>query len=73
VPSCAVEGMPARGIESVSISGDRIPAVARWDEGQGPPGVDRVYNLLAMRDGLVVRMNDYFDAAAAQRAFSEGK
>jgi ketosteroid isomerase-like protein len=62
--------MPARDIESVDIAGDRILSVAYWHEGQGPPGVDRVYNLLTMRDGLIVKMEDFFDRAAADRAFS---
>lgn len=66
----AVERMPARDMESVAIAGDRILAVAHWHEGQGPPGVDRVYNLLTMRDGRIVKMEDFFDRAAAERAFS---
>jgi ketosteroid isomerase-like protein len=66
----AVERMPARDIESVAIAGDRILAVAYWHEDQGPPGVDRVYNVLTMRDGRIVKMEDFFDLAAAERAFS---
>ena len=66
----AVTRMPARDIESVAIAGDRILAVAHWHEGQGPPGVDRVYNLLTMREGRIVKMEDFFDRAAAERAFS---
>ncbi len=66
----AVERMPARDMQSVAIAGDRILAVAHWHEGQGPPGVDNVYNLLTMRDGRIVRMEDFFDRAAAERAFS---
>jgi ketosteroid isomerase-like protein len=65
----SVERMPARGIETVAVAGDRILAVAQWEEGQGPPGVDRVYNLLTMRDGRIVKMEDFFDRAAAERAF----
>ena len=68
----AVDRMPSRDIESVTISGDRILSVARWSEGQGPPGVERVYNLLTMRDGLIIRMEDYFDRATAERRFAEG-
>ena len=66
----AVDRMPARDIESVAMAGDRILSVARWHEGKGPPGVDRVYNLLTMRDGRIVKMEDFFDRAAAERAFS---
>jgi ketosteroid isomerase-like protein len=66
----AIDRMPARDIESVAIAGDRILSVARWHEGQGPPGVDRVYNLFTMRDGRIVKMEDFFDRAAAERAFS---
>jgi ketosteroid isomerase-like protein len=66
----AVDRMPARDIESVAIAGDRILSVARWHEGQGPPGVDHVYNLLTMRDGRIVKMEDFFDRPAAERAFS---
>jgi ketosteroid isomerase-like protein len=66
----AVERMPARDLESVDIAGDRILSVARWHEGHGPTGVDRVYNLLTMRDGRIVKMEDFFDRAAAERAFS---
>ena len=66
----AVDRMPARDIESVAIAGDRILAVAYWNEDQGPPGVDRVYNLLTMRDGRIVKMEDFFDRATAERAFS---
>jgi ketosteroid isomerase-like protein len=62
--------MPMRAIEIVATSGDRILAVAHWREGQGPPGVDRVYNLLTMREGRILEMEDFFDGAAAQRAFS---
>ncbi len=70
VLSRAVDLMPARDLKSVAISGDRILAVAEWHEGQGPPGVDRVYNVLTMRDGLIIRMEDFFDRASAERAFS---
>jgi ketosteroid isomerase-like protein len=66
----AVDRMPARDIESVAIAGDRILSVARWHEGHGPPGVDRIYNLLTMRDGRIVKMQDFLDRAAAERAFS---
>ena len=66
----AAERMPARDIESVVIAGDRILAVAKWKENQGPHGVNRVYNLLTMRDGRIVKMEDFFDRAAAERAFS---
>jgi ketosteroid isomerase-like protein len=66
----AVKRMPARNMESVAIAGDRILAVAYWHEDKGPPGVDRVYNLLTMRDGRIVKMEDFFDGAAAERAFS---
>jgi ketosteroid isomerase-like protein len=66
----AFDRMPARDIESVAISGDRILTVACWQKGQGPPGVDRVYNLLTMREGRIVRMEDFFDRAAAERAFT---
>jgi ketosteroid isomerase-like protein len=66
----AVERMPARDIESVAIAGDRILAVANWKEDQGPHGLNRVYNLLTMRDGRIVKMEDFFDRAAAERAFS---
>jgi ketosteroid isomerase-like protein len=66
----AVERMPARDIESVAIAGDRILSVAHWHEGQGPPGIDRVYNLLTMQDGRIVKMQDFFERAAAERAFS---
>jgi ketosteroid isomerase-like protein len=66
----AVDRMPARDMESVAVAGDRILSVARWQEGQGPPGVDRVYNLLTMSDGQIVQMEDFFDRAAAERAFS---
>ncbi|SRR5712692_2454155 len=66
----AIKRMPARDMESVAIAGDRILAVAHWHEGQGPPGVDRVYNLLTMREGRIVKMEDFFDRAAAERAFS---
>jgi ketosteroid isomerase-like protein len=62
--------MPARDIESVAIAGDRILAVAKWKEDQGPHGVSRVYNLLTMRDGRIVKMEDFLDRAAAERAFS---
>ncbi len=66
----AVERMPARDMERISIAGDRILSVAHWHEGTGPPGVDRVYNLITMRDGRIVRMEDFFDRDAAERAFS---
>ena len=66
----AVKRMPAGDIESVAIAGDRILAVAYWHEDQGPPGVERVYNLLTMRDGRIVKMEDFFDRSAAERAFS---
>jgi len=66
----AVDRMPAREIESVAIAGNRILSVARWHKGMGPPGVDRVYNLLTMRDGRIVKMEDFFDRGAAERAFS---
>jgi ketosteroid isomerase-like protein len=66
----ALKRMPARDIESVAIAGDRILAVAYWHDDEGPPGVDRVYNLLTMRDGRIVKMEDFFDLAAAERAFS---
>ena|SRR5579864_2359309 len=66
----AVDRMPARDMESLAIAGDRILSVAHWHEGQGPPGVDHVYNLLTMRDGLIVKMEDFFDRAAAEWAFS---
>jgi ketosteroid isomerase-like protein len=66
----AVQRMPARDMESVAIAGDRILAVAYWHGDQGPLGVDRVYNLLTMRDGRIVKMEDFFDRAAAERAFS---
>jgi ketosteroid isomerase-like protein len=66
----AVERMPTRDIESVAIAGERILAVAYWNEDQGPSGVDPVYNLLTMRDGRIVKMEDFFDRAAAERAFS---
>ena len=66
----AVKRMPTRDMESVAIDGDRILAVAYWHEDQGPPGIDRVYNLLTMRDGRIVKMEDFFDRAAAERAFS---
>jgi len=62
--------MPARDMESIAIAGDRILAVAYWHEDQGPPGVERVYNLLTMRDGRIVKMEDFFDRSAAERAFS---
>jgi len=62
--------MPSRKIESVEIRGDRILAVARWEQNEGPPGRDRVYNLLTMRDGLIVRMEDCFDRAEAEAAFT---
>ena len=55
-------------LESLAISGDLILAVARWNDGDAPPGVDRVYNLLTMRDGRIVRMEDFFDRDAAERA-----
>jgi ketosteroid isomerase-like protein len=29
-----------------------------------------VYNLLTMRDGRIVKMEDFFDRAAAERALS---
>lgn len=67
----AVESMAAPDMQTIAIAGDRILAVAQWHEGQGPPGVDRVYNLLTMRDGRIVTMDDFFDRAAAERAFSE--
>ena len=70
VLKAAVQRMPARDIEGVAIAGDRILAVAHWHEGQGPPGIDRVYNLLTMRDGRIVKMEDFFDRAAAESAFS---
>ena len=70
VLKAAVHRMPARDIESIAVAGDRILAVAHWDEGQGPPGVDRVHNLLTMRDGRIVKMEDFFDRAAAESAFS---
>ena len=66
----AIKRMPARVIESVAIAGDRILAVAYWHKDQGPPGVDRAYNLLTIRDGRIVKMEDFFDLAAAERAFS---
>ena len=66
----AVKRMPARDMESVAIAGDRILAVAYWHEDQGPPGVERVYNLLTMRDGRIVKMEDFFDRSAAERALS---
>ena len=66
----AVERMPARDIESVAVAGDRILAVARWHEGHGPPGVDRVYNLITMKNGRIVKMEDFFDRASAEEAFS---
>ena len=66
----AVRRMPSRNLESVDIRGDRILAVARWEEGQGPPGRDRVYNLLTMRDGLIVRMEDRFERREAEAAFN---
>jgi ketosteroid isomerase-like protein len=65
----AVNRMPARGLETLAIAGDRILAVAHWDAGQGPPGVDRVYNLLTMRDGRIVKMEDFFERASAEEAF----
>jgi ketosteroid isomerase-like protein len=66
----AIDKMPVREMESVAIAGNRILSVARWNEGQGPPGVDLVYNLLTMRDGRIVKMEDFFDRGAAERAFS---
>ena len=66
----AVKRMPARDMESIAIAGDRILAVAYWHGDQGPPGVERVYNLLTMRDGRIVKMEDFFDRSAAERAFS---
>ena len=66
----ALGRMPARDIETIAIAGDRILAVANWKEDQGPQGVSRVYNLLTMRDGRIVKMEDFFDRAAAERAFS---
>jgi ketosteroid isomerase-like protein len=68
----ALERMPARDIENVAIAGDQILSVAHWHDGQGPPGVDRVYNLLTMRDGRIVKMEDFFDRASAERAFAGG-
>ena len=66
----AVEWMAARDIETVAMAGDRILAVAYWNQDQGPPSVDRVYNLLTMRDGRIAKIEDFFDRAAAERAFS---
>jgi len=66
----AVERIAARDIETVAMAGDRILAVAYWNQDQGPPGVDRVYNLLTMRDGRIAKIEDFFDRAAAERAFS---
>jgi ketosteroid isomerase-like protein len=66
----AAQRMPARDIESVAIAGDRILAVANWKEDQGPQGVSRVYNVLTMRDGRIVKMEDFSDRAAAERTFS---
>ena len=56
--------------EAQRIAGDRILAMARWEEGQGPPGVRQVYNLLTMHNGGIVKMEDFFDSAAAERAFA---
>jgi ketosteroid isomerase-like protein len=61
--------IPFRDLESIDVSDDRIFAVARWQEGHGPEGRDRVYSLLTMRDGLIVRMQDFFDRAAAEHAY----
>ena len=65
----AVGRIPSREMESVAISGNRILAVAHWEEGQGPPGCDCVYNLLTLEDGRIVRMEDFFKRDAAERAF----
>jgi ketosteroid isomerase-like protein len=62
--------IPSRDAEKIAISRDRILAVARWEEGQGPPGRDGVYNLLTMSDGQIVQMEDFFDRAAAEQAFN---
>jgi ketosteroid isomerase-like protein len=66
----AIETMPARDIEEVAIAGDMILSVVHWRDGQAPPGVDRIYNQLTMRDGRIVKMEDFVDRAAAERASS---
>jgi ketosteroid isomerase-like protein len=66
----ALERMPARDIETIAIAGDRILAVANWKQDEGPHAVSRVYNLLTMRDGQIVKMEDFLDPAAAERALS---
>jgi ketosteroid isomerase-like protein len=65
----AATRIPFRDLESIDISGDRVFAVARWQEGQGPEGRERVFSLLTMRDGRIVRMQDFFDRRAAEQAF----
>ena len=66
----AVGRIPSRDVESVAIAGDRILAVAHWEDDQGPPGRDRVYNLLTLKGGRIVRMEDFFDRDAAEHAFN---
>ena len=68
----AVGRIPSQDLESVAIEGDRILGTARWEEGQGPPGRDHVYNLLTMQDGRIVRVEDFFDRDTAERAFQRG-
>jgi ketosteroid isomerase-like protein len=58
-----------RELESISVYGDRILAVARWQPGAGPEGRDRVYNLITIRDGRITEMQDFHDGAAAERTF----
>lgn len=59
----------SRDLESVDLSGDRVFAVARWQEGKGPEGRERVYSVLTLRDGRIIRMEDFFDRTEAERAF----
>lgn len=61
----------SRDLESMDLSGDRVFAVARWREGKGPEGRDRVYSLLTLRDGRIIRMEDFFDRSEAERALGK--
>lgn len=65
----ALGRVPNRDLEKITVSGDTILAVARWKAGTGPDGRDRVFSVVTLRDGRIVRMQDYFDRAAAEAAF----
>jgi ketosteroid isomerase-like protein len=66
----ALGRMPNRNLESLTVSGDKILAVARWNAGAGPEGRDRVFSVLRLRGGRIDRMQDFFEQSAAEGAFA---